>query len=717
MSTAPARLTLFASILGLIAACGEAPQQAPQAEPEAQEAGAAAVDAARLSAADSDGANWMNVGRTYSEQRYSPLKQVNERSVKNLKLAWYVDLNEKRGIEATALVVDGVMYTTSAWSVVYAIDAKSGEVLWVHDPEVPKEWGVYTCCDVVNRGAAVWDGKVFVGTIDGRLVALDAATGAVVWDVNTIDRTKPYAITGAPRVVNGKVVIGNGGADYGVRGYVTAYDAQTGEQAWRFYTVPGNPAEGFESVALAEASKTWNGEWWALGGGGTVWDAMAFDPELNLLYIGVGNGSPWNQQIRSPGGGDNLFLSSVVALNADTGEYVWHYQTTPGETWDYTATQSIVLADLTIKGEARKVLMQAPKNGFFYVIDRATGEFISAEPYVPVTWASHIDPETGRPVENEEARFKGAPAVVSPGPYGGHNWQAMAFSPKTGLAYIPAMEMSSLFVADDPYVVYEGRYNTGSNLTLASLPDDEALRKAAKPLLKGHLSAWDPVAQKEAWRVQYDIPWNSGLLTTAGNLVFQGTARAQVKAYNAGTGEELWSHPAQTGVIAAPMTYEIDGEQYVSVMAGWGGAFGLTAAYFAPDETKHHVSRVLTFKLGGKAELPPHERPEAQPPTPPDQVASLETTQRGRVVYLRFCQFCHGDAAVSTGVVRDIRYSGMLGDASLWNEVVREGALAENGMANFSAQVSLEDSEAIRHYIIRRAHETKAEMEAAAGGE
>lgn len=698
---------LLSTLSLLLTACSEEP-----APPPPESMAPAAVNSARLVAADSDGANWMSHGRTYSEQRFSPLTAVNHETVGGLSLAWYMDLNEKRGIEATPIVVDGVMYTTSAWSVVHAIDAATGTPKWTYDPQVPKEWGVHACCDVVNRGAAVWNGKVYVGTIDGRLVAIDAATGTPVWDVSTIDTTKPYSITGAPRVVNGKVVIGNGGADYGVRGYVSAYDAETGEMAWRFYTVPGNPADGFESKALEMAAKTWTGEWWALGGGGTAWDAFAYDPELNLLYIGVGNGSPWNQQIRSPGGGDNLFLSSIVAVNADSGEYVWHYQTTPGESWDYTATQTIILADLEIDGVMRAVLMQAPKNGFFYVIDRQTGEFISAEPYVPVTWAKRIDPATGRPVENAEARFKHGPATVKPGPYGGHNWQPMAYSPQTGLAYIPAMDMASLFVSDDPYVVYEGRYNTGANLVPASLPDSEAQRKALRPLLRGHLSAWDPVAQKEAWRVPYAVPWNGGLLATAGNLVFQGTADARLVAYKADTGTELWSAPAQTGVIAAPVTYEVDGEQYISVMAGWGGAFGLTAGYFAPPEVRGHVSRVLTFKLGGTAQLPPRERVPMVLPELPEQTASFETTAEGRLVYLRFCQFCHGDAAVTTGVVQDLRYSPVIADAQTWNSIVREGAMASAGMANFAAQVSVEESEAIRHYVIRRAHETKAELEA-----
>jgi len=317
-------------------------------------------------------ANWLTHGRTYGEQRFSPLEQVNADNVRGLGLDWFFDIPTDRGIEATPLVLDGVMYVTGSWSTVFALDARTGEQIWAYDPAVPRIWGRNACCDVVNRGVAARGDKIYVGTIDGYLVALNAVDGSVAWRVNTIDRDKPYTITGAPRVIKGNVMIGNGGAEYGVRGYVTAYDAETGKQNWRFYTVPGNPADGFENEAMEMAAATWSGEWWKVGGGGTVWDSMAYDGQLDLLYIGVGNGSPWNRQIRSPGGGDNLFVSSIVALKPDTGDYVWHYQTTPGETWDYTATQHIILADLVIGGQLRQVAMQAPKNGFFYVLDRAT---------------------------------------------------------------------------------------------------------------------------------------------------------------------------------------------------------------------------------------------------------------------------------------------------------------------------------------------------------
>ena len=341
----------------------------------------------------------MTYGRTYSEQRFSPLDQITADNVNLLGLAWYADFDIDRGQEATPLIIDGVMYVSTAWSMVRAFDAKTGRPLWLYDPEVPRELGVRGCCDVVNRGVAAWKGKIFVGTFDGRLVALDASTGQPVWSVMTVDPAKPYTVTMAPRVIKGRVVIGASGGEYGVRGYISAYDAETGALAWRFYTVPGDPSKPFENEAMAMAAKTWHGEWWKYGGGGTVWVATSYDPDLNLIYFGAGNGSVWNQKYRSDSQGDNLFLSSIIALNADTGAYVWHYQTTPGEEWDYDSVQDLVLADLSIDGTERQVLMQANKNGFFYVLDRKTGELISANNFTQVTWASGIDLKTGRPIE------------------------------------------------------------------------------------------------------------------------------------------------------------------------------------------------------------------------------------------------------------------------------------------------------------------------------
>jgi quinohemoprotein ethanol dehydrogenase len=466
------RLSALVSAALLVAACGPATDTpapaastAPAASQPAAAPYAAAVNTARLVAADSEPGNWMSNGRDYGEQRFSPLDQITTENVSQLGLAWYADMDTSRGQEATPIVVDGAMYLSTAWSHVKAFDVRTGEPLWAFDPKVDPAKGVDACCDVVNRGVAVWDGKVFVGTLDGRLIALDSATGEELWSVVTVDQTKPYTITGAPRIVKGQVIIGNGGAEYGVRGYITAYDANTGEQNWRYYTVPGNPADGFEQPELATAAETWNGEWWRLGGGGTVWDSMAYDADLNLLYIGVGNGSPWNQSLRSPGGGDNLFLTSIMAINPDDGTYRWHYQTTPGETWDYTATQHIIVADLTIDGAERRVVMQAPKNGFFYVLDAATGQLITAEKFVPTSWATHIDLETDRPVEIPEARYNetGVPLIVQPSALGGHNWHPMSFSQRTNLVYLAARENIMGYSGETEFITSERGWNTGTD--------------------------------------------------------------------------------------------------------------------------------------------------------------------------------------------------------------------------------------------------------------
>jgi PQQ-dependent dehydrogenase (methanol/ethanol family) len=486
--------------------------------PASSQAKQADVDSSRLIKADAEPANWMSHGRTYDEQRFSPLDQISQENVADLGLAWSFDLTTERGIEATSIVVDGVMYMTSAWSIVHALDARTGQPLWSFDPRVAKEKAKHTCCDVVNRGVAVWKGQVFLGALDGRLFALDAATGKVNWEIATLDAALPYTITGAPRVVKDKVLIGNGGAEFGVRGYLSAYNVADGSLAWRFYTVPGNPELGFENKTMEMAAQTWNGKWWEIGGGGTVWDSMAYDPELDLLYFGVGNGTPWNQELRSPGGGDNLFLSSIVAVKPDTGEYVWHYQTTPGETWDYTATQHIILAQLEIDGKQRDVVMQAPKNGFFYVLDRKTGELLSAENYINITWATHVDMKTGRPVEVPEARYRDEPFLVFPSYLGGHNWHPMSYSPATGLVYIPVLDFPANYAQPDAFKYNPGAANVGTHGIVGSLPDAQAERDAMRAIIKGRLLAWDPVAQKEAWRVEHKGPWNGGALSTAGNL-------------------------------------------------------------------------------------------------------------------------------------------------------------------------------------------------------
>ncbi|HUE96299.1 MAG TPA: PQQ-dependent dehydrogenase, methanol/ethanol family, partial [Longimicrobiaceae bacterium] len=533
--------------------------------------------------------DWLTHGRNYGETRFSPLNQIHRGNVNRLGPAWVFETGTDRGLEATPLVVDGTIYTTGSWSIVYAIDGRTGQQRWRFDPQVDRARGQLACCDVVNRGAAYYDGKVYVGALDGRLIAIDAATGQSVWETLTFDQSKDYTITGAPRVVDGKVIIGNGGAEYGVRGYVSAYDAQTGEMAWRFYIVPGNPADGFETPDMERAARTWTGEWWRYGGGGTAWDHFAYDPELKLVYVGTGNGSPWNQFLRSPGGGDNLYLASIVALDVETGRVRWHYQTTPGDTWDYTATAHMILTDLEIDGRTRRVIMQAPKNGFFYVLDRETGEFSSAETYTTVTWATGIDPRTGRPIEAPGARYEVERQVIKPGPLGGHNWHPMSYSPQTGLVYIPVQDNSFVY-AQDPEFNYEpGVWNTGTDFSAGA-----GIRRDPPT---GSLVAWDPVRQEPRWTVAYDDMWNGGVLSTAGGLVFQGTNDGRFVAYDAETGRSLWEVKAAAGIIAAPVTYMIDGVQYVAVMAGWGGSYGLTGGGRRPFTE----GRLFVFRLDGDA--------------------------------------------------------------------------------------------------------------------
>ena len=523
----------------------------------------AQVDETALLAASS--AEWLTYGRDYAETHYSPLDQITSTNVARLGMAWSWDIPKTGArLEATPIVSDGVIYATAAYSFVFALDARTGEKLWHWDPGISagSEGGPSFCCGAVNRGVAIYGDKVFVGLLDGRLVALNRETGLVEWTVQTTPRGADYSITGAPRIVKGNVVIGNGGAEYGVRGFVTAYDAETGDQVWRFYLVPGDPADGFENDAMRMAAETWTGEWWKVGGGGTAWDGFAYDPVLDLLYIGTGNGSPWNREERSPGGGDNLFLSSIVAVRGETGEYVWHYQTTPGDDWDYTAVQPIMLLDLTIDGRQRAVLVQAPKNGFFYVIDRITGEFISAQGYADaLTWATGVDQETGRPIEVPEARYgmTGRGVYLSPGPTGAHNWRPMSWNPSTGLVYLPAQNTSAYY--ERATVNYQvGQWNTGTGRGGAS-----QVQRPEIPGPRTMLLGWDPVTNTEKWRAT-STGGNGGTMSTAGNLVFRGSG-AQIIAHDARTGADLWSADVGNGT-GTPVTYELDGRQYVTILSG-----------------------------------------------------------------------------------------------------------------------------------------------------
>ena len=705
--------------LALLAGC--APKEKAELAEKPAEAAFAAVDTNRIATA-SGGAEWLTYGGTYDEQRFSTLTGINTENVGRLGVAWTHDLDTNRGVEATPIVVDGVMYVTSAWSVVYALDAKTGDALWTYDPDVDRAVGVKACCDVVNRGVAVLDGKVYVGVIDGRLEALNAKTGERVWSTVTVDQAKPYTITGAPRVVNGKVLIGNGGAELGVRGYLTAYDAATGKKLWRFYTVP-NPKKQPDNEASDKAFETvgnvtWGdeGAWVTDGGGGTVWDSIVYDTVNDQIIFGVGNGSPWNRTFRDPAGGDNLFLSSIVAVDANTGEYKWHFQTTPGDNWDYTATQSIILADLPLgeDGAPRRVAMQAPKNGFFYVLDAATGEFLSGDAFVPLNWATGLD-ANGRPMEVAAARYGKEPHQQLPGPLGAHNWQPMAYSPETGLAYIPAQEIPQAYAEDPRFGTKTIGWNTGADFSSGIppiAPPDVA--KFLRSTLKGRLIAWDPVKQEPRWTVEHENAWNGGVLSTAGNLVFQGKLNGDFVAYNAATGEKLWSQNVKSGAASGPGTYLIDGEQYVTITTGWGSAFALTAGYAYDETVPSTVGKVVTFKIGGTGLIADADFTPIERTAKADAFGDEAMIAQGAVAFSRNCMVCHGALAASSGVLPDLRWSAITGNAEAWKGVVLDGNLAANGMVSFAEYLTPAESEAIRAYVLAQAH---ASADPAGGGQ
>ncbi len=736
----PAGVAIGAALLGVmltLSACDNSGTAARGASASSQAPGPSApgaaprvpatpVDSARLEAAASDAANWLTYGRTYDEQRFSPSSRINADNVGQLRPAWHVDLDAAHRVqESTPLVVDGVMYVTTAWSRVFAVDAATGHSLWQFDPQVPGRAGLKACCDVANRGVAFWKGKVYLGTVDARLIALDAATGKPVWTVATADPQRSYTITGAPRIIKGKVIIGNGGGEFNARGYVSAYDAEDGKLVWRFYTVPGEPGKPdgavSDTVLESKARPTWSGEFWKYGGGATVWDSMAYDPGLDLLYVGTDNGTPWNQSIRSPRGGDNLFIASILALRPDTGEYVWHFQENPGESWDFSATQHIVLADLEIGGRMRHVLLQAPKNGLFYVLDRATGEFISGQPIAVVNWNRGLDPRSGRPVDNPQARYgrTGKPWLSMPGPGGAHSWQPMAYSPVTRLVYVPVMEAAFAYIGARDFRSSEFGWNTGVDFNAGSLPEDPKAVAGIRSHLKGHLTAWDPVAQREVWRVDYDDPWNGGLLATGGNLVFQGNARGEFAAFRADTGQRLWSVATGTGILAPPMTYESNGEQYIAVEIGWGGAFGLAAGELARTSqvNRGNIPRLIAFRIGGTDTLPVPSVAERKL-EPPADTASAAILSQGKLRFHTYCSVCHGDSAVSGGVLPDLRYSVALGSREVWQGIVHDGTREANGMVSFASQLSKDDIETIRAYVIHRANQQVAADRggAAAGG-
>lgn len=659
-----------------------------------------------------DGDDWPSWGRNGLETHYSPLDQIDAGNVSDLKLAWHFDLEP--GYTATVpLEAEGKVFITTQHSHLRAFDAASGKLLWEYDGGTTQRRSDPLALSWGNKGIAYWDHKVFLDTTDGYVVALDAATGKEVWKVQDFPDAAPRNANGAPRVFDGKVIVGFGGADITpARGFVTAYDAKTGKRAWRFYTVPGDPKQPPIDKAEAVERATWH-DWIKpdgsrRGGGGTAWNAFSYDKELNLIYLGVGNGFPYNQTLRSPGGGDNLFLASIVAVNADTGEYVWHYQVTPGEQWDSTATMDMTLATLKIDGKDRKVLMQAPKNGFFYVIDRTNGKLISAEKIAKVTWASGIDMKTGRPIENPGIRYAGKPGLFElwPGPSGAHSWPPQAYSPLTGLVYIPVMENGAL-IGDGQKGGSASEMGAGMGATLVPEVD----------LPGGHrsfLKAWNPVSQQEAWKVELPGDWPGGVLASAGNLVFQGRMDGNLVAYNAKTGQVVWHYKTESPIVGAPISYRVGGRQYVTVITGNGGnGAGITSPGNAAYRTDYRLPRrVLTFAIGGADSIAPFTMPPLEIPADPDFKPDAARAQKGAMLFGgNACLVCHGWNAVGGGAAPDLRYSPMIVDGDAFKQVVHNGALVPNGMPKF-AQISDDDLDTIRFYLRTRSKQAPAEWAA-----
>jgi len=696
------------------------------------------VDAGRLQAVAAEPGQWLALGRNWQGDRFSPLARITTGSADKLGFAWEYEFRSHRGRvehgqEATPLVVDGVIYASGPWGSAIAVDAKTGKERWRYDPEVDGSYNRKACCDVVSRGLQVWKGRVYVATLDGHLVALDARTGKEVWKIDTlIDRDqRSYSITGPPQVAGSVVVIGNSGAEFGVRGYVTAYDLQTGQQRWRFYTVPGDPNKNPpEHPEMATALKTWSEKSdWASGLGGTVWGEMNYDPVLDLLYVGTGNASPLAPWVRSPGGGDNLYLASILAIKPDTGRLVWHYQTTPGEMWDYTATQNMILADLTIDGRQRKVLMQAPKNGYFYVLDRETGEFISGKPYVFTNWATGLDAK-GHATINPAATYQDKPALVFPTGAGGHNWPPMAFSPQTQLVYIPARESGMVMTPlSGEYQWKPGQNNGGQRVVFSFFVNllSPAERKEYDAVIAAHpgvpdasthefLIAYDPVKQQERWRLPLGRAElaGGGVLTTAGNLVVQGTSAGKLMVYRADTGAVVKEIDVGTGIMAAPVSYEMDGEQYIAVLAGFGGAM---APMYPPESAAYryqNYGRLLAFKLGGSTTpLPPVRQPLTTPEPPKLPAATPQVAQRGAGLFFTYCALCHG----AQGETRLSAYPDLFrlnqqvhGE---FQNIVHGGKLKNNGMASFADILSTDDVAAIQAFLVQGQTALRSQEQAA----
>ena len=678
--------------------------------------GPAAIDRGRLQAAAEHPDQWLTTGGDFGKTHYSGMTGINAVSVSRLGYAWGFDTNTDRGLEATPIVVDGVMYTSGVAGRVYALDARTGRLIWRFEPKIDPRVNRSTCCDQVNRGVAVWRGRVYVAALDGVLYALDAASGRVVWRVDTIiDHTRGYSSTGAPEIAGDVVVIGNAGGEFDARGYITAYDLASGRRVWRFFTVPGDPSKPLDHPDLALAARTWDAHSrWDLGGGGNVWDGMTYDPKLGLLYVATGNGESYGHSQRSPRGGDNLYVSSILAIRARSGRLAWFYQETPGDQWDYDSDAPIVLATIQIAGRPRQVLMHAPKNGFFYVFDRATGELLSAKPYVPVTWARGVDPRTGRPLANPDADYATGPKLVFPSPVGGHVWNPMAFSPQTGLVYLPAIEGGAVMYDPASPQRRAGLVNIGVNMLLPNSPADLAslpnavraaitsgglTRNATDLHRRAFLRAWDPAAQRIAWQVPTVGWWDhAGVLATAGGLVFQGSGDGHLRAYDARSGRLLKDIDTGSSIIAAPMSYAIDGVQYVAVMAAAGGGLWFLPHPENASYKYGNQGRILAFRLDGGITPKPEPLPPIEPiPPPPAQTAAPAVVARGRSLFEANCSVCHINLA-RTGSA-DLTRMGP-GVHAAFDDIVLGGLLKDQGMPAWNDVLTGDDVHAIHAYII-----------------
>jgi quinohemoprotein ethanol dehydrogenase len=719
---------------GLLA-CATAGAAAP---PTAAVPPAANLDAARLAGADREPQNWFTGGRDKDGSYYSPLTGIDTKNVKQLGFAWQYDLGEPmRGQEATPIVIDGVMYTSGTWGYVYALDAATGRELWRYDPKPDYFAGRHPCCDLVNRGVAVWKGKVYVASVDGRLHALDAATGKKIWAVDTIANHKlPYSSTGAPQIAGDVVVIGNSGADMGhtaVRGYVSAYDLKSGKFQWRFYTVPPAVGQPYENPELAQADSTWDPHRKPeFNGGGTAWDGFAYDPALNLVYFGTANAAPYDLRQLGPAKLDSLFTASIIALDAATGRMAWYYQTTPRDSWDFDSVQKMILADLNIDGASRSVIMQASKNGFFYVLDRKTGQLLSAEKYTFVNWATHVDLKTGRPVVTKAADWYSSPKNVYPSWSGGHTWNPMSYSAQTHLVYIPVIDQSAVWVDMlhnggrvkylDGFFTVQGIYpdDTYDAAALKSLygpvPDLATLRATRKVnLVRELLRAWDPVAQKMVWEHETSSGirgYDGGVMSTAGNLVFQGRGSGELWVYAADTGKVLKTIKTGSHIMAAPTTYAINGEQFVAVQVGYGGT-AITVGPIPPSSAAlkfQNTNRVIAFKLGGGPVPTPAARIEEPFDKPPAQTAGRAEIDAGEVKFIEECSRCHTFGPSSTPDLRKLNP----GLHATFKDIVLKGALAPAGMERFDDILSEQDVDDIHAYLIDQSWTAYRQQEAAA---